>query len=159
MVIPDTHLWGREYRTRRHHHSYQVSDQFRASIRIQCSHPAGKCELWFNTARLWLHGDDVGWNSSTHVYRGKVGVSIASIEIQWFARCASKCVLEEWFTASSHYWCNDRESCYFFSNYYVRVVYKVVNDEYPPELSDLFIDDGACLKGVYVKPYERNQPK
>ena len=44
---------------------------------------------------------------------------------------------------------------YFFSNYYVRVVYKVVNDEVPPELSDLFIDDGACLKGVYVKPYER----
>ena len=48
---------------------------------------------------------------------------------------------------------------YFFSNYYVRVVYKVVNDEVPPELSDLFIDDGACLKGVYVKPYERNPPQ
>ena len=48
---------------------------------------------------------------------------------------------------------------YFFSNYYVRVVYKVVNDKPPPELSDLFIDDSACLKGVYVKPYERNQPK
>ena len=44
---------------------------------------------------------------------------------------------------------------YFFSNYYVRVVYKVVNDEVPPELSDLFIDDGACLKGVYVRAYER----
>ena len=37
------------------------------------------------------------------------------------------------------------------SNYYVRVVYKVVNDEFPPKLSDLFIDDGACLKGVYDK--------
>ena len=48
---------------------------------------------------------------------------------------------------------------YFFSNYYVRVVYTVVNDEVPSELSDLFIDDGACLKGVYVKPYERNSPK
>ena len=48
---------------------------------------------------------------------------------------------------------------YFFSNYYVRVVYKVVDDEVPPELSDLFIDDGACLKGVYVKPYERSQLK
>ena len=48
---------------------------------------------------------------------------------------------------------------YFFSNYYVRVVYKIVNDKVPPELSDLFIDDGACLKGVYIKPYERNQPK
>ena len=44
---------------------------------------------------------------------------------------------------------------YFFSNYYVRVVYKVVNDEVPPKLSDLFIDDGACLKGVYVRAYER----
>ena len=48
---------------------------------------------------------------------------------------------------------------FFFSNYYVRVVYKVVNDEVPPELSDLFIDDGTRLKGVYVKPYERNTPK
>ena len=37
---------------------------------------------------------------------------------------------------------------YFFSNYYVRLLYKVVNDEVPPELSDLFNDDGACLKGV-----------
>ena len=44
---------------------------------------------------------------------------------------------------------------YFFSNYYVRLVYKVVNDEVPPELSDLFIDDGACLKSVYVRAYER----
>ena len=53
----------------------------------------------------------------------------------------------------------ENRAIYFFSNYYVRVVYKVVNDESPPELSDLFIDDGAYLKGVYVKPYERNQPK
>ena len=44
---------------------------------------------------------------------------------------------------------------YFLSNYYVRVVYKVVNDEVPPELSDLFIDDGACLKSVYDCAYER----
>ena len=49
----------------------------------------------------------------------------------------------------------ENRAVYFFSNYYVRVVYKVVDDEVPPELSDLFIDDGACLKGVYVKPYER----
>ena len=47
---------------------------------------------------------------------------------------------------------------YFFSNYYVRVVYRVVNDEVPPELSDLFIDDGAYLKGVYVRAYEQNPP-
>ena len=43
---------------------------------------------------------------------------------------------------------------YFFSNYYVRLVYKVVDDEVPPELSDLFIDDGAvcnvCMF-VYMK--------
>ena len=48
---------------------------------------------------------------------------------------------------------------YFFSNYYIRVVYKVENDEVPPDLSDMFTDDGAWLKGVYVKPYERNPPK
>ena len=48
---------------------------------------------------------------------------------------------------------------YLFFNYYVRLVYKMVNDEVPPELSDLFIDDGACLKGVYAKPYERNTSK
>ena len=49
----------------------------------------------------------------------------------------------------------ENRAVYFFSNYYVRVVYKVADDEVPPELSDLFIDEGACLKGVYVKPYER----
>ena len=32
---------------------------------------------------------------------------------------------------------------YFFSNYYVPLVYTVVNDEVPPELFDLFIDDGG----------------
>ena len=48
---------------------------------------------------------------------------------------------------------------YFFSNYYVRLVYEVVNDEVPSELSDLFTDDETCLKGVYAKPYERNTPK
>ena len=53
----------------------------------------------------------------------------------------------------------ENRAVYFFSNYYARMVYKVVDDEVPPELSDLFIDDGACLKGVYVKPYERNHPK
>ena len=30
----------------------------------------------------------------------------------------------------------------------IGVLYRVVNDEMPSELSDLFIDDGACLKGV-----------
>ena len=37
----------------------------------------------------------------------------------------------------------ENRAIYFFSNYYVCVVYKVVNDEYPSELSDLFIDDGV----------------
>lgn len=53
----------------------------------------------------------------------------------------------------------ENRAVYFFSNYYVRVVFKVVDDEVPPELSDLFIDDGACLKGVYVRAYQRNHPK
>ena len=53
----------------------------------------------------------------------------------------------------------ENRAVYSFSNYYVSVVYKVVNDKPPPELSVLLIDDGACLKGVYVKPYEPNQPK
>ena len=49
----------------------------------------------------------------------------------------------------------ENRTVYFFSNYYVRVVYKVVDDEVLPELFDLFIDDGACLKGVYVRSYQR----
>ena len=53
----------------------------------------------------------------------------------------------------------ENRAVYFFSNYYVRVVFKVVDDEVPPELSDLFIDGGACLKGVYVRAYQRNHPK
>ena len=44
---------------------------------------------------------------------------------------------------------------YFFSNYYIRLVYKVENDEVHPELCDLFIDDSACLRGVYVRAYHR----
>ena len=51
----------------------------------------------------------------------------------------------------------ENRAFYFFSNYYVRVVFKVVDDEVPPELSDLFIDDGACLKGVYVRAYQRGK--
>ena len=54
----------------------------------------------------------------------------------------------------THYGWNDRVIL-FYSNYYVRVVFKVVDDEVPPELSDLFIDDGTCLKGVYIRAYQR----
>ena len=49
----------------------------------------------------------------------------------------------------------ENRAVYFFSNYYVRVVYKVADDTLPTELSDLFIDNGACLKGVYVRAYQR----
>ena len=78
-------------------------------------------------------------------------VSIASIGIQWSARCASERlrqdVLHTAYMVSVE---TENRAVYFFSNYYVRVVYKVVNDEFPPELSDLFIDEGAYLKGMYV---------
>ena len=48
---------------------------------------------------------------------------------------------------------------YFFSDYYVRLISKVINDEVPPELSDLFIDEGTCLKGVYIREYQRQVNK
>ena len=51
----------------------------------------------------------------------------------------------------------ENRAVYFFSNYYVRVVYKVADDTLPTELSDLFIDNGACLKGVYVRVYQRGK--
>lgn len=44
---------------------------------------------------------------------------------------------------------------YFYSNYYVRVIYQVCDDQVPPELADLFINDGACLNAIYVRPYQR----
>lgn len=42
---------------------------------------------------------------------------------------------------------------YFYSNYSVRIVYKIVNDDEPIELSDLFIDNGACLNAIYIRNY------
>ena len=51
----------------------------------------------------------------------------------------------------------ENRAVYFFSNYYVRVVYKVADDTLPTELSDLFIYNGACLKGVYVRAYQRGK--
>ena len=47
-----------------------------------------------------------------------------------------------------------RKTC-FFSNYYVRAVYQVNTSETPTELADLFINDGACLNAIYVRPYQR----
>ena len=89
-----------------------------------------------------------------------MGVSIASIEIQRSVRCAFERVLEgDLLPTHIIGVTTENRAVYFFSNYYVHVVFKVVDDEVPPELSDLFIDDGACLKGVYVKLYERSHPK
>lgn len=42
---------------------------------------------------------------------------------------------------------------YFYSCYYIHVVYKVVNNECPKELEDLFIDNGSCLNALYIKKY------
>ena len=44
---------------------------------------------------------------------------------------------------------------YFYSNYYVRVVYQVTDEQCPSELADLFIDDGYCLNAIYVRAYQR----
>ena len=44
---------------------------------------------------------------------------------------------------------------YFYSNYYVRVVYQVTDEQTPSELADLFIDDGYCLNAIYVRAYQR----
>ena len=86
-----------------------------------------------------------------------MGVSIATIGIQWFIGCAIECILARKSSLSPHIIgvLTKNRAVYFFSNYYVRVVYKVVNDEVPSELCDLFIDDGTCLKGVYVHACEK----
>ena len=44
---------------------------------------------------------------------------------------------------------------YFYSNYYVRLVYHIQSEETPQELADLFIDNGACLNAIYVRHYRR----
>lgn len=44
---------------------------------------------------------------------------------------------------------------YFYSNYYVRVIYRIQSEETPKELEDLFIDDGSCLNAIYVTAYQR----
>lgn len=44
---------------------------------------------------------------------------------------------------------------YFYSNYYVRLVYKIQSEETPQELADLFMNNGACLNAIYVRHYHR----
>ena len=68
------------------------------------------------------------------------------LNVFWRETSLSPCIIGE---------LTKNRAVYFFSNYYVRLMYKIVNDEVPSELFDLFIDDGACLKGVYVRAYER----
>ena len=86
-----------------------------------------------------------------------MGVSIATIGIQWFIGCAIECILARKSSLPPHIIgvLTKNRTVYFFSNYYVRLVYKIVNDEVPSELSNLFFDDGACLKSVYVRAYQR----
>ena len=43
---------------------------------------------------------------------------------------------------------------YFYSNYCVHLVYRVENDLTPVELSDLFLDNGACINSIYIKNYK-----
>ena len=86
-----------------------------------------------------------------------MGVSIATIGIQWFIGCDFECILARKSSLPPHIIgvLTKNRTVYFFSNYYVRLVYKIVNDEVPSELSNLFFDDGACLKSVYVRAYQR----
>ena len=93
MGITCTHLWRREYSTCRHYHSYQVPSWFGVSFWLFSYSITIQCELWFNIAQIWMHWNDIGRNLSIHVYRGWMGISIATIEIQWFAGCAIECIL------------------------------------------------------------------
>ena len=42
---------------------------------------------------------------------------------------------------------------WFYSNYCVHVIYKIVNDVIPKEIEDIFIDDGSCINAIYVKEF------
>lgn len=44
---------------------------------------------------------------------------------------------------------------FFYSNYSVRIVYHIQDDTQPSEFHDLFVDNGACLNAIYVRPYQR----
>lgn len=49
----------------------------------------------------------------------------------------------------------DTIKTWFFSSYYIRVVYRICNHTFKPpkEIEDLFVDDGACLNAIYVSDY------
>lgn len=44
---------------------------------------------------------------------------------------------------------------FFYSNYSVRIVYRIENDTEPSEFNDLFLDNGTCLNAIYVRQYQR----
>ena len=111
--IACSYLWRRRDWTCWHYHSYQVPHWFRTIVRIFSNHLAIQCELWLDIARLWLQWDDIVRNSSVLVHRGWMGLSIATIAIQWFARCTIERILPRHWTNSYHR-CIDRVSrCLF----------------------------------------------
>ena len=49
---------------------------------------------------------------------------------------------------------NSKTKIWFYSNYCVHVIYRIVNDELPKEIKDIFIDDGKCINAIYVDEYK-----
>ena len=49
----------------------------------------------------------------------------------------------------------DRLKTWFYSDYYVKLLYKISDHTYKPpsEIEDLFIDNGACLNAIYISDY------
>ena len=151
MGIPCTHLRRREYPTCRHYHSYQVSNWFRASvwlvshstaIHVNCGlilHDYECTEMTLDETRPSMFTEDE-WEYLLPQLESN-GLLGVPLNVFWRETSLPPHIIGI---------LTKNRAVYFFSNYYVRLVYKVVNDEVPPELSDLFIDDGACLKGVYM---------
>ena len=160
MGITCMHLWGWECPTYRYHHSHQVSDQserhFGFSVctpqaNVNCGlilHDYECTEMTLDETRPSMFTEDE-WKYLLPQLESN-GLLGVPLNVFWRETSLPHHIIVV---------LTKNRAAYFFSNYYVRLMYKVVNDEVPPELSDLFIDDGACLKGVYVKPYERTQPK
>ena len=141
------HLWRWEYPTCRYYHSYQVSNWLRASVWFFSHSTVIQCKLWIDLTRLWMHWDDIGWNSSIHVWENEWGYFLPQLESSGLLGVSLNVFWRE-SSLPPHIIgvLTKNRAVYFFSNYYERLVFKVVNDELPPELSDLFIDgDIACL--------------
>ena len=160
MGITCMHLWRREYPTRRHYHPYQVSNWFQASVWLFSRSTTIQCKLWTDLARFECTEMTLDATRPSMFPEEKWEYLLTQLESSDLLGVPLNVFWRE-SSLSPHIIgvLTKNRVVYFFSNYYVRLVYKVVSDELPPELSDLFIDDGACLKGVYIKPYERNSPK